>query len=145
MNTNILYSELIQLWNRFLLLFALIMENILLQRFFILFKIGIMLACTIHIFIIIYQLLFPELPVVKVYKTTMDKVEFPVMFWICLYEMRQSCERGFKTKKNNTKKNLGPPITMFHKSKLCELFNFYINIQMLFAFCGRYAAHELTT
>ena len=51
------------------------------------------LFCLLHISLNAYGMLYPNLPDIRIYKTDLQKIDFPIVFKMCVTETKNSTAR----------------------------------------------------
>ena len=58
----------------------------MIKKFYMLLNITFFIVFIIHISILGYKSLYPDVPEIIVYKKDLSEIEFPILFRICLFE-----------------------------------------------------------
>ena len=57
------------------------------NKFYVTLNFFIILSCASHICFLFYNTVYPDLPDIKVYQRSLEEVEFPLSFLVCVHEM----------------------------------------------------------
>ena len=44
----------------------------------------LLITCTVHVSCILHDLLYPNIPNIKIYEADLEKTKFPLVFWFCI-------------------------------------------------------------